>query len=141
MRPGQALATAPSYPVLQPHEHRLQLGEAVQRTLAQLPPEAGLLEAAEREAVNDTLSMPGCAAIAAPAVSPRPVTMLTTPSGRSHSATSSPNRSALSGLCSAGLRMTALPHASAGAIFHAAIVSGPFHGMMPAQTPTGSRTL
>ena len=37
--------------------------------------------------------------------------------------------------------MTVLPQASAGAIFQTAMVSGPFHGMIPAQTPSGSRTV
>jgi hypothetical protein len=91
--------------------------------------------------VNDTLSMPRCPAIAAPAVSPKPGTMLTTPSGTPASARSSPNRSAVSGVCSAGLSITVFPQARADAIFHTAMVSGPFHGMIPAQTPSGSRTV
>ena len=51
---------------------------------------------------------------------------------------SSPSRSALSGVCSAGLSTIVQPAASAGAIFHAAISSGKFHGMICPQTPTGS---
>ncbi len=46
------------------------------------------------EPVNAILSTPGCATSAAPAVSPSPVTMLTTPGGKPASMTSSPSRSA-----------------------------------------------
>jgi len=42
------------------------------------------------------------------------------------------------GACSAGLRTTALPNASAGAIFQLACISGKFHGEIAAATPTGS---
>ncbi len=50
-------------------------------------------------------------------------------------------RSAVSGVSSAGLSTTVLPAASAGASFHDAIVSGKFHGVMSATTPSGSRTV
>ena len=89
------------------------------------------------EPVKAILSTPGCSTIAAP-VSPKPVTMFTTPSGSPASWTSCPSRSAVSGVCSAGFRTTVQPAASAGAIFHAAISSGKFHGMICPQTPTGS---
>ena len=52
---------------------------------------------------------------------------------------SSPILSAVKGVCSAGLRIETLPHASAGPIFHASIAIGPFHGIICPQTPTGSR--
>ena len=61
------------------------------------------------EPVNATLSTSGCSAKAAPAVSPKPVTMLTTPSGMPASAISSPRRSAVSGVCSAGFRTACSP--------------------------------
>ena len=61
-----------------------------------------------------------------------------TPGGKPASWASWPRRSAVSGVCSAGLRITVQPAASAGAIFHAAISSGKFHGMIWPQTPTGS---
>ena len=54
---------------------------------------------------------------------------------------SSPRRSAVSGVCSAGLRTIGQPAASAGAIFQAAIRSGKFQGMIWPQTPTGSRSV
>ena len=93
------------------------------------------------EPVKATLSTSGCSANAAPAVSPKPVTMLTTPSGMPASAISSPRRSAESGVCSAGLSTIVQPAASAGASFHAAIISGKFHGMICPTTPTGSRNV
>ena len=50
---------------------------------------------------------------------------------------SSPILSAVNGVCSAGFRIETFPHASAGAIFNAAIVIGPFQGIICPQTPTG----
>src|SRR6266508_3150749 len=67
--------------------------------------------------------------------------MLTTPVGKPASNTRSASRSALSGVCSAALSTTVQPAANAGAIFHAAISSGKFHGMICPTTPTGSRTV
>ena len=58
------------------------------------------------EPVKATLSTSSWAASAAPAVSPKPVTTFTTPSGMPASAMSSASRSAVSGVCSAGLRTT-----------------------------------
>ena len=68
---------------------------------------------------------------------PSPVTMLTTPAGSSAWRSTSQKRSAVSGVVSAGLRTTVLPHASAGATFHASMRSGKFHGMIWPATPTG----
>ena len=65
---------------------------------------------------------------------------LTTPFGRSVSSRSSASRSAVSGVFDAGLSTTLLPIASAGASFQTAITSGKFQGMIPAHTPTGSRS-
>jgi hypothetical protein len=70
-------------------------------------------------------------------VAPAPGRMLTTPGGRSASWHSSANMSAVSGVVSAGLRTTVLPHASAGAIFHDSMSSGKFHGMTCPMTPSG----
>jgi len=91
------------------------------------------------EPVKATLSTSGCSARAAPAVSPKPVTMFTTPSGKPASIISSPNRMAESGVCSAGLSTMVHPAANAGANFHAAIIKGKFQGMIWPTTPTGSR--
>ena len=88
------------------------------------------------EPVKATLSTSGCSTTARP-VSPAPVTMLTTPGGRSACRQISANSSAVSGVVSAGLSTTVLPVASAGAIFHASISSGKFHGMTWPATPSG----
>ncbi len=88
--------------------------------------------------VKATLSTPWWSTSAAP-VSPKPGTMLTTPAGTPASSSSSPRRSAVSGVCSAGLRMTVLPAVIAGTILKQAMSSGKFHGTMPATTPIGSR--
>ena len=72
---------------------------------------------------------------------PGPTTTLTTPSGTPASTAMRSKRSAVSGVSSAGLSTTVLPAASAGASFHDAIVSGKFHGVMSATTPSGSRTV
>lgn len=45
----------------------------------------------------------------------------------------------VSGVTSLGLITTVLPVASAGASFHTRIISGKFHGVISAFTPTGSR--
>ena len=88
------------------------------------------------EPVNASLSMPSCWTRCAPVV-PSPVTMLTTPGGSSAWRHTSAKSSAVSGVVSAGLRTTVFPHASAGAIFHASMSSGKFHGMICAATPSG----
>ena len=90
------------------------------------------------EPVNATLSTSGCAASAAPAVSPKPGTTLTTPGGTPASRHSSASRSGVSGASSAGFSTTVQPVASAGPIFQIEAVSGPFQGMIAPTTPTGS---
>jgi hypothetical protein len=87
--------------------------------------------------VKATLAIRGLEARGLPASTPKPLTMLSTPSG-SRSAISSASTSMLIGVCSAGLRTTQLPAARAGAIFQAAMSSGKFHGMIWATTPRGS---
>ena len=74
--------------------------------------------------VRETRSMSGCAAIAAPTTSPRPVTTLKTPSGTPASFASSASRSVVRGVAVAGLRTTLLPAARAGPIFQMAIMNG-----------------
>src|ERR1700731_3101930 len=74
--------------------------------------------------VKATLSTPGCATSAAPVVSPKPLTIFTTPGGKPASSNQLANSIAVSGVCSAGLRMQVQPAAIAGASFHAAISSG-----------------
>src|SRR5271163_712834 len=74
--------------------------------------------------VNATLSTSGWATIAAPAVSPNPVTTLTTPAGTPHSASQPASFNMVSGVCSAGFNTQVQPAAIAGASFHAAMPSG-----------------
>ncbi len=50
-------------------------------------------------------------------------------------------RIAVNGVCVAGFSTTVFPHASAGAIFHAASDSGKFHGVIAPITPSGSRSV
>jgi hypothetical protein len=75
---------------------------------------------------------------AAPAVSPKPGRIFTTPSGKPASTINSPIRSAVSGVCSAGFNTIVFPVASAGPSFHACISMGKFQGMICPQTPIGS---
>src|SRR5580692_11717807 len=89
--------------------------------------------------VNVTLSTPACADSAAPAVGPMPVTTLSTPLGKPASSASSPRRSAVNGVSSAGFNTTVHPAASAGAHFQVASKNGKFQAMMAPTTPTGSR--
>ena len=93
------------------------------------------------EPVNATFATSGCSTSRAPAVEPGPATTLTTPSGIPASSAIFSNSSAVSGVSSAGLRTTVLPAASAGAIFHDAMFSGKFHGVISATTPSGSRNV
>ena len=81
--------------------------------------------------------MPGCATSAAPTVAPSPGQQVR--AGRRIEARRAWNRrtasAAISGVCSAGLASTALPAASAAAIWPVKIASGKFHGLMQANTP------
>ena len=65
-----------------------------------------------------------CSASALPAVDPVPCTTLKTPGGPPASRKSFAKSVAESGEICAGLRITELPMASAGATFHAAIING-----------------
>ncbi len=87
--------------------------------------------------VNDTFATRLLDASGLPASGPKPLMTLTTPGG-SRSAMISISFMIDAGVCSAGLSTTVLPAASAGASFHAARVSGKFHGMIWPTTPSGS---
>src|SRR6185312_1877324 len=80
------------------------------------------------EPVNDTALIFGCSTIAWPTLGPSPCTMLSTPGGKPHSRASSAKRNAVNGVISEGFATTALPAASAGAIFQVNRYSGRFHG-------------
>ena len=68
-----------------------------------------------------------------------PFTTCSTPSGSPASCISSASISGTLGSRSDGLRMKALPQASAGHIFHIGIIAGKLNGVMPATTPSGWR--
>ena len=87
--------------------------------------------------VNAIFLIPSCWASGLPASGPNPWTTLRTPAGISSLMRSS-HSMIETGVCSAGLRTTQLPAASAGASFHAAMRSGKFHGMIWPTTPSGS---
>src|SRR4029079_9590338 len=97
------------------------------------------LTPADVDPVKDTMSIPGWAAIASPAVGPSPLTRLKTPGGTPAASTISANNIALSGAISLGFSTTVQPVASAGATLEATWFSGQFHGVISPQTPTGSR--
>ena len=97
-----------------------------------------ILRPTSTDPVNEIFWTSGCSVSAAPVPGP-PVSRLKTPAGSPASSINSPSRIAVSGVCSAGLRITVLPHASAGATFQVAIANGKFHGVINAHTPTGSR--
>src|ERR1019366_9831958 len=92
------------------------------------------------EPVNDTSATSGCATIAAPA-SPLPCTRLITSGGTPASRRISTNRWPVIGTSEAGLNTQALPHTSAGKIFHVGIASGKLNGVMIPATPIGRRKL
>ena len=69
-----------------------------------------------------------------------PLTTLSTPAGSPASTRSSASRIGTEGSRSDGLRMKALPQASAGANFHIGIMAGKLNGVIPATTPSGWRS-
>ena len=73
--------------------------------------------------VSETIATFGWRTSASPAVSPCPVTTLSTPAGRM-SAVISASRSAVNGVSSEGLSTTVFPAASAGPSFQVAMLSG-----------------
>ena len=90
------------------------------------------------EPVKLILRGTGCDVIHAPRASP-PLTTLNTPGGKT-SRSSSPIISVLSGVNGDGFSTMVLPARRAGAIFQDARVTGKFHGVMAATTPSGLRT-
>ena len=90
--------------------------------------------------VKATLATFGWVTSGSPTTAPYPVTTLTTPAGNPDSAiTSFTNSSRDADVYSDGLMTTVHPAANAGASFQVVSISGEFHGVMKAQTPTGSR--
>src|SRR5581483_8644361 len=93
------------------------------------------------EPVKVRAVIPGLASNASPMTSDDPVTTLSTPAGNPASASTCARRIAVSGAICAGFQITVFPNASAGAIFHAGIAAGKFHGVITATTPTGTRVV
>ncbi|MGF6696776.1 hypothetical protein OKW38_001387 [Paraburkholderia sp. MM5496-R1] len=91
------------------------------------------------EPVKLIASTSGDCTSASPTTDPAPMTRLATPGGRPASCRIFISSQALPGTSSAGLKMTQLPKARAGAVFHAGIAIGKFHGVTRPTTPTGSR--
>ncbi len=92
------------------------------------------------EPVNESLRTVGFAHISPPIAGASPVTTLSTPGGNPARCASSASASAEYGVASAGLMTTVQPAASAGATLRVIIDDGKFHGVIAAQTPTGSLT-
>ena len=76
------------------------------------------------EPVKETMSTPGCAAIASPTTGPIPVTRLKTPAGRPTDSITSARMKAFSGTTSLGFSTTVQPAASAGPILAVIWCSG-----------------
>ncbi len=93
------------------------------------------------EPVNPTLDTLLSVTSAFPTLDPGPGRTDIVPSGNPASERISASRSNESGVSEAGFTTIAFPHARAGEIFHVAITRGKFHGVMSAQTPTGSRSV
>ncbi|MCY1185846.1 hypothetical protein D9M73_266620 [compost metagenome] len=72
-----------------------------------------------------------------PTLRPGPISMLNTPAGKPAREMISARAQAEEGTSSAGLNTTQLPKHNAGAIFHAGMAMGKFHGAMMPTTPSG----
>ena len=70
-----------------------------------------------------------------------PCTTVKTPSGRPASFHSCARKSDAEGSFSLGLRMNALPQATALAHIHSGTITGKLNGVIPATTPSGWRML
>ena len=84
------------------------------------------------------MSTRGEATRLSPAAAPDPGRTFTTPSGMPASWQRRPSSMVVIAVYEAGLITTVFPAAMAGAIFHAAIWMGKFHGVIPTHTPSGS---
>ncbi len=91
--------------------------------------------------VKATLATLRCATSGTPTCSPKPVTTFSTPGGKPTSSNTRASAMDEAEVDSDGLSTTVLPAASAGASFHVASMSGEFHGVMAAITPSGSGRL
>src|SRR6267378_2009016 len=98
-----------------------------------------MCSATAEEPTNPIALMRGSVSSVSTASRP-PLTTLSTPAGSPASTSNSASRIGTDGSRSDGLRMKALPQASAGANFHIGIMAGKLNGVMPAMTPSGWRS-
>ena len=112
------------------NEIRVMFGDSVRRRC----------DPVDESPVKEILSTRPSATSASPTVAPGPGSTVTQGAGTPASTRRVPSMSAVIGVSDAGLRMTALPQASAGASFHVAISIGKFHGTISPHTPTGTRS-
>src|SRR5215204_1828751 len=89
------------------------------------------------EPVKEIAFTAGWLMISSPASDPDPMIRFSTPGGMPASSKISVRRVAVPGVIVAGLKTTALPATSAGAIFQTGIATGKFHGVTHATTPSG----
>src|SRR5690242_13883309 len=90
--------------------------------------------------VNESLRTVGFAHISPPIDGASPVITFSTPGGKPARSASAASPNAENGVASAGLMTTVQPAASAGDTLRVIIDDGKFHGVIAAQTPTGSLT-
>ena len=88
------------------------------------------------EPVNPMASIPSWVTSASPMAAP-PGMIETRPFGTPAASNASASLSRPQGVNSGGLTMTALPAANPGPMYSSGIVTGKFHGVIAAQTPTG----
>jgi hypothetical protein len=88
--------------------------------------------------VNETLRTSGLAVMVSPISCGMPVSTWISPAGMPARRASSARASAQNGVNSEGLITTGQPAASAGAHLRVIIAAGKFHGVIAAETPTGS---
>ena len=93
------------------------------------------------EPVNEIAFTAGFVTISWPTFDPGPVMKLSAPLVTPASSSASTSRSAQSGARSEGLRTTALPAISAGAVFQAGMAMGKFQGVISPTTPSGRRSV
>ena len=86
------------------------------------------------EPVKTTPAIPGAAVSGAPTVGPSPGRSCSAAGGTPAACSSSTARAAISGVCSAGLAITALPAPRQAATWPVKIASGKFQGLMQTMT-------
>ena len=105
------------------------------------PQVAPMIAPVSVEPVKEITVIAGCSTIALPTTEPSPCTSCTASGGSPASRRISTSRWAVCGTSSAGLKITAFPHSSAGNIFQVGIASGKLNGVMSPARPIGRRKL